>query len=217
MPCLQQHRKCDEGQPSCGRCTRLGIVCDYRRTLRWVNGTQLPRAPQRAWHRQTRSCSNDQESDLVSVVHTPSHGKAKANLSDRVDKLLSLSPHKERNGFTAEVIECEYAQDTSDLVAASPPLEIEHSGPQSLALASATSAHESSAAVDLRSSDPSSFHSVELRVLNDTFRGVSLSALFPSTGESMAYAYCELWRSPRPIRRIDGCIYAWMSTRTSRA
>ncbi|KAK3314116.1 fungal-specific transcription factor domain-containing protein [Apodospora peruviana] len=45
--CLQHHRKCDEAQPKCGRCSRLGVECDYRRALRWFNGTRLARTPRR--------------------------------------------------------------------------------------------------------------------------------------------------------------------------
>ncbi|KLJ11503.1 hypothetical protein EMPG_13308 [Blastomyces silverae] len=49
--CLQQHRKCDEGRPRCGRCARLNIDCEYKKNIRWVNG------PHR--HQQRRGESRD--------------------------------------------------------------------------------------------------------------------------------------------------------------
>ena len=60
--CLQQHKKCDEARPSCARCHRLTIDCNYEVQLRWFNGTQLPRAPrQRRSTRPTKRSTRDIE------------------------------------------------------------------------------------------------------------------------------------------------------------
>ncbi|OAT11003.1 hypothetical protein BDBG_06761 [Blastomyces gilchristii SLH14081] len=53
--CLQQHRKCDEGRPRCGRCARLNINCEYKKNIRWVNGPHRHqrRRPRDSPHRES--------------------------------------------------------------------------------------------------------------------------------------------------------------------
>ncbi|OJD28461.1 hypothetical protein ACJ73_00122 [Blastomyces percursus] len=65
--CLQQHRKCDEGRPRCGRCARLNIDCEYKKNIRWVNG------PHRHQQRRARSSPRRESRDDL-LPTTPDSG-----------------------------------------------------------------------------------------------------------------------------------------------
>src|SRR5687768_761468 len=85
--CLKQHKKCDEGRPSCNRCSRIGDTCRYERELRWFNGSKLPRTKRQATHRRrllsssedhattstAMSSDNVREEDHDSSITSPTH------------------------------------------------------------------------------------------------------------------------------------------------
>ncbi|PGH06721.1 hypothetical protein GX51_02162 [Blastomyces parvus] len=74
--CLQQHRKCDEDRPRCGRCARLNIDCEYKKNIRWVNGPRRHQQQRRPRDSPHGDCQDDllPTTPDLRVSHIPSFG-----------------------------------------------------------------------------------------------------------------------------------------------
>ncbi|KAH8883522.1 hypothetical protein GQ53DRAFT_429901 [Thozetella sp. PMI_491] len=96
--CLNQHRKCDEARPRCGRCARLGKDCDYGKKLRWADGPQLPRAPRQ--RREARDAAVNaspeeaahEDNDLRNLPSSfaPDAREARRHVASLIDALWPL-------------------------------------------------------------------------------------------------------------------------------
>ncbi|PGG95518.1 hypothetical protein AJ79_10013 [Helicocarpus griseus UAMH5409] len=181
--CLQQHRKCDEARPKCGRCSRLNINCDFKQNIRWVNGpNRLRRERQdKSLSRESRSRGASspvlskrlpREDELPLYFEMPSSGNAS-------HEAATSTPHSGEPRNCDAVTQHDISiLDGQDLALSKQDLSDEDSH------SSQTSSTEkgSDCIAEIGSSS-------ELHAQNHAFYGDIFSFLFPSTEESVAYAY----------------------------
>lgn len=63
-------------RPKCGRCVRVGVECDYKRSLRWCNGARLPRARKPRPRREPRAAADAESGRESSVTTSPAESSS---------------------------------------------------------------------------------------------------------------------------------------------
>ncbi|ETS84172.1 hypothetical protein PFICI_02197 [Pestalotiopsis fici W106-1] len=96
--CRNRHAKCDEGQPKCGNCQRLGLECEgYVPKLCWLNDDPVNKDEHRAAHRGSLyrfPLSSESERRLMTAKLVESVGKQNstkllADLDEACEKAVS--------------------------------------------------------------------------------------------------------------------------------
>ncbi|KAI5367560.1 Putative zn(2)-C6 fungal-type DNA-binding domain, fungal transcription factor [Septoria linicola] len=88
--CKSQHLKCDESRPDCGRCSRLGVQCQYVQKYKWLNDINSISSGPSTSHGDLASPSVDL--DWLELSPPPNAPQEPTDLAGSADSTVPIRP-----------------------------------------------------------------------------------------------------------------------------